>query len=227
MSSNALQDRMIKLHGDQRVCRRQTDIVIEGYPRSGNTFAVRMLQLLDPSGSSDPDELSMDIAHHTHDIGNLRLAVHMQKPMVVLTRDPAEAILSYLIYSNRALDDLCDRYIAFHANVLALPRRPAVIDFATVVSDFNVVVDRINAILPDPDKRFRRSDDLAADTARAHEISRQKSAMKRGSKDAAWVGVPTPARETLKNNLRAKVLEHLDKTPDIRNIYHQLHHRDP
>ncbi len=51
---------------DYIVKKDVTDICIDGYPRSANSFSVRMFQ------QANPDT---HIAHHTHSIANIQKAI--------------------------------------------------------------------------------------------------------------------------------------------------------
>lgn len=62
-----------------------TDIVIEGYPRSANTFAVAAFEIAQGKPSK--------IARHTHAIAQLKRAAALKLPTLVIIREPEQAIL--------------------------------------------------------------------------------------------------------------------------------------
>ena len=55
-----------------------TDICIDGYPRSANSFTVRMFRKANPEAV---------IAHHTHSVANIKKAIECGIPVVVLIRN--------------------------------------------------------------------------------------------------------------------------------------------
>src|SRR5205814_3293356 len=63
--------------------RDETEVVIEGFPRSGNTFAVAAFHY-----AQRPRDVK--IAHHAHVPAQLLSAVRLGLPAVVLVRDPEE-----------------------------------------------------------------------------------------------------------------------------------------
>ncbi|NDV63051.1 hypothetical protein G0Q06_11355 [Puniceicoccales bacterium CK1056] len=71
-----------------RLVRRNSELVIEGYPRCANSFAVKAFrQVNDPSNK-------LHIGTHTHSPANIIMAIKWKVPTVVLIREPEEAILS-------------------------------------------------------------------------------------------------------------------------------------
>src|SRR4051794_35640317 len=62
---------------------RTTDIVIEGFPRSGNTFAVVAFRLA--------QSRAMQVAHHLHIPAQLLWADRVGMPSMVLVRNPVDA----------------------------------------------------------------------------------------------------------------------------------------
>ena len=65
---------------------KKTDICIEGFPRSANSFSVQAFRYAQPE--------SVRVAHHTHVPANAMRACEWQIPTVILIRSPADAIVS-------------------------------------------------------------------------------------------------------------------------------------
>ena len=66
-----------------------TEIVIERYPRSANTFALVAFQLA--------QSRELEIAHHLHAAAQIKRAVALGVPAIVLVREPSEAVLSLMV----------------------------------------------------------------------------------------------------------------------------------
>lgn len=217
MTPEALHRSMLEKYNKALVCGPETDLVIEGYPRSSNSFTIWMLRRLQGEGPY------LKIAHHIHAIENLRLGAHFGKPLVVLARPPEDAILSYMIYSDREIDFATKRYERFFSGVLSLPVRPVTVAFDTVIHDFNQVVTRINAALaghglgPVP-----FSQDLEADTQAVWEVARERAAKIHGAKSDRQVGVPSAAREAIKATRRAEVQAYLADRPEVTKLYDEV-----
>lgn len=217
MDADRLYQIMLGKFKAKLVCGPDTDLVIEGYPRSSNSFTIWMLRLLQGEGPH------LKIAHHIHAIENLRLGVHFGKPLVVLARPAEDAILSYIIYSDQTVEFATERYLQFFRGVLSLPVRPVVIPFDMVTQDFNQVVSRINGAIAGRGLRpVPLSRDLAADTRAASDIARREAEIVHGAKKDLQVAVPNPVREEIKAARRAEVQAHLAKRPGVAKLYDKV-----
>lgn len=217
MDLPALRQKMMKRHPAHLICGPDTDIVIEGYPRSSNSFTVWMLKILQGEGPY------LRVAHHTHSTDNLRLGTYFGKPIVMLVRPPEDAILSYMIYGDRTVEFATQRYETFYSEVLDLPEPPMAVRFDTVVRDFNEVVERINRVITARGgKPVPLSQDLAADSARVKEIARERAANVHGEKSDRQVSVPNAVREEIKAARRAEVQAYLAKRPGVTDLYDRV-----
>lgn len=128
-----------RLKHPDRTVGRSTEIVIEGARRSANTFAVAAFEL----AQSRP----VAVAHHRHASAQVLEGVRRGLPVVVLVRDPCDAVCSAVAHhegrlsSERALRE----HVAFHEGVLPVRGSVVVAPFELVVSDFGAVVRAVNA----------------------------------------------------------------------------------
>ncbi len=116
----------------------ETELVIEGYWRSGNTFAAAAFA----SAQGRPTRL----AYHTHAAATIRRAVRLGKPVLVLARPPLEAASGRLFLAPRVTPEHALReYVRFYRAVE--PFAPGFVraTFGEVVADYGAVVERINA----------------------------------------------------------------------------------
>ena len=196
------------------VCATNTDIVIEGFPRSGNTFTLDMLHVL-----REGAETNLKIAHHTHRIENILIGRRLDKPIVTLIRNPEDAILSYMIFSGKPADFAAQRYFNFYNAILQLKPLPIVLDFQTVVTDFNKVVDVVNEAAG---SSIRKSTDLKADGALAHARAERRARDKHGDLYTQRIGAPNEDREKIKRERRASVAAFLAGNPEIQDVYERV-----
>jgi hypothetical protein len=116
---------------------RATEICIEGFLRSGNTFAVIAFQQAQPRVVS--------IAHHVHAAGAVIAAAEMATPSLVLIRPPEESVLSYVIrWPSLTIGQALRGYVRFYRPLVPYGDRFAVARFDEVTSDFGAVIRRIN-----------------------------------------------------------------------------------
>jgi len=122
---------------ESRVVSADTELVIEGYPRSANTFAVEAFELAQPR--------PVRVVHHLHAAAQIIAAVRWGIPTIALIREPEDAILSYLIRDPCAtLRSAVARYIRFYEVVAERRDRVVMADFHIVVTDFGSVIREVN-----------------------------------------------------------------------------------
>ena len=127
----------ILLRRSGEIATGETEICIEGFQRSGNTFAVIAFQQAQPR--------TVSIAHHVHAPGSVIAAVRMRKPTIVLIRSPHEAVLSTVIrYPDVSISQALRGYRRFYSPLLRYADRLVVGRFDDVVADFGRVIRQVN-----------------------------------------------------------------------------------
>jgi len=160
-----------------------TDICIEGYPRSGNTFAALMFHQAN----------DVHIAHHTHCTGQIARALRYGIPVAVLIRKPIDAITSSVFALGRGnIDSEIYRYLKFYSWVESRIDSVVLVRFATVVSDFNCLIRRVNEKYG---TAFSYIDDLDAATAQVEQYLHERFEEGERSEKLGWV--PTSIRDRL------------------------------
>ena len=121
----------------RRVVRKTDDLVIEGFPRSANTFTTEAFRI------SYPD---LKIGNHFHSPMQIALAHRYGIPALVVIRSPREAVRSFYVYHQGELSPgaALDRYIGFHEKIVPYSGSFVVLDFREAISDVNTGVDRLN-----------------------------------------------------------------------------------
>lgn len=181
----------------------ETELVIDGYFRSANTFAVYAFQL-------SQDRL-VRLAHHLHAPAQLIEAERSGIPALLLVRQPRDAILSELLYDDVALPDAMVAYSRFYTSLLPYLDSFVVGEFTQVTSDFGAVVRRLNARFGTSFVEFRHSE---ASSRECLALMRQ-----RGSLSDVILGFESGAitREELSRELPA--LERKPKPPELREAW--------
>lgn len=117
---------------------RRTQIVIEGFPRSGNTFAVVAFEQAQPGG--------VHIAHHLHMPAQVMRAARWQIPTIVLIRKPTDAVLSWVIREPQiSIGEAMKHYVSFYEKVAEYRSAFVVGYFEEVTQDYGAVVERVNS----------------------------------------------------------------------------------
>lgn len=118
------------------VYRSDYDLYICGYPRSGNTFALKAFELANPGAS---------IRSHKHIPAFVVQSVKWSMPGMVLIRKPLDAAVSWSIYTREPLAESLAYYMEYYS-VLA-PYRSSLFfaSFEDVTSDFGQVIRAFNS----------------------------------------------------------------------------------
>ncbi len=123
---------------DRRAVTRVSEIVIEGAPRSANTFAVEAFRY--------SQRRPVKMAHHFHAAGQLLLAERWGIPAIVLIRRPEDTVASQLVYAPTARPEDCLReYTSFYSRLFSRRHAFVIARFEEVTSDFGGVIERVNA----------------------------------------------------------------------------------
>jgi hypothetical protein len=106
---------------------KSTDLVIEGFPRSGSTYLVSSLALANPD---------LHIASHLHSVAHIYSAIRKSIPVVMVLREPLEAVASeYLNKQGRndpmGLPKLLYRYTHFYSQALRYDKDMVISPFET------------------------------------------------------------------------------------------------
>jgi hypothetical protein len=127
-----------------------TDICIEGFPRSANSFAVAAFR--------HAQDKPVGIAHHNHVPASVITAIQNGLPTVVLIRDPVEAVISNrgLQLQIGAVEDKAmpmhvtfemhlQGWLSFYRTVERVKDRVVIAPFEDVIDDFGLIIDGVDA----------------------------------------------------------------------------------
>jgi hypothetical protein len=122
-------------HGE--VVSRHSEIVIEGFPRTGSSFAVAAFRRAQGR--------SVNVAHHVHAPAQVIAAVRWKIPALVLIRRPEDSVLSHVIRNPEIpMAQAISAYERFYGPLLPIRDRFVAATFEEVVDDFGKVIDRVN-----------------------------------------------------------------------------------
>ena len=134
---------------------RDTEVVIEGFPRSANTFAVVAFELAQSE--------SIRVAHHLHVPSQVIAAAKWGIPTIVLVRDPEEAILSLVqLQPHITFEQGLKDYVRFYRRILPYRKRFVVARFEEVSTDFGALIRRMNAHFGTSFQEFHHTDENVA-----------------------------------------------------------------
>lgn len=176
--------------------RRDTDLVLEGFLRSGNTFSVAAFEVANGSGAR--------LAHHLHGAPHLLRAARLGRPAVLLIRSPTDAVTSYLIRrpTLTARDGVLE-YLDFYRTAWRARDSVVVATFEQVTGDFGAVIDRVNARFGTTFERYAgTAEDEEAAFAIVEEMNRREC---EGDLVETHVGRPSAERDAVKARVREQL----------------------
>lgn len=188
-----------------------TDFVIEGYPRSANSFAVIAFQLSQTS--------NVKIAHHLHYPMSVELAAKWAIPCLVLIRDPVDAVSSLMVREGGELnaDEAMRFYVWFYAQLQSCRDWIFVAPFSVVIEDFGAVIAKLNSFYG------TSFDECVHDDAFVRRVYDRIEKIKAEAGRHNWqVAYPNEAKSKRKAGTKQRILNLKDQT--LRNRAYELYH---
>jgi hypothetical protein len=173
-----------------------TDIVIEGFPRTGTTFAVEAFRMAQPE--------RVEVACHVHAPAQLIAAAKRGIPALALVREPEDTVLSFVIrHSHIGIRQAVRGFVRFYEPLLPYADDLVVATFDDVTTDFGEVTRRVNKRF---DTSFAEFEHTRENERRCFEAIDRAYAMRdeRGSALEAIVARPSEMRRDLKDRLRGE-----------------------
>ncbi len=171
-----------------------TEVMIEGFPRSGNTFAVAAFQYAQPRPVS--------IARHLHAPAHVIEGIRRNIPVLVVVRNPVAAVTSMVIRHPGLLpQDGLREYVSFHTRLLPWRDRIEVATFEEVTTHFDDVVRRVNQRFGAEFTPFDHTPENVAEVFRHIEEMENDDRTRRAEQAAHTIARPDIEREALKAGL--------------------------
>jgi hypothetical protein len=171
------------------------DIVIEGYPRSGNSFAVHAFRVA--------QDHPVRIAHHLHAPAQLIAAVRSRVPALVMVREPHDAVLEFVLAKGYlSIRQALHGYVRFYTPLLPYRDRIVAGLFSDVTTDFGAVIARVNAAFGTNFAEFEHTEENVRSSFEAIEAD-WATRLPPGEAFERKVGRPSPTRDRMKQDLLA------------------------
>ncbi len=131
-----------------------TEILIEGFPRSANSFAVVAFNEAQGGGAR--------IANNLHVPAQVIRAAEWGIPTLVLLRNPRDAVLSYAVRDPISVGQALEYYVSFYEAVERYRDSFVLGPFEEVTSDYGPVIERVNARFGTNFAPFRHTEENVA-----------------------------------------------------------------
>jgi hypothetical protein len=210
----ALFSTLYRLKQDYRVVRPDTQLVIEGFPRSANTFSVYAFY--------QAQHEDVRIAHHLHYPAQVLRAAQWRIPALVLIRNPKDAVTSLLMRDPQPVGQALKHYIMFYRTVAKYREAYVVGRFEEVTGDYGAVVRRIN------DKfgtQFAIFDHTEQNVKKVYSLIEERHRTRNGGRvSETKIARPSTAKEEMRLKIQPSLEAHRQKRLmfDAMTIYDYL-----
>jgi hypothetical protein len=174
-----------------RVVTPDTQLVMEGFPRSANSFA--------RVAFSKAQSEKVRIAYGLHVPAQVVLAARWRIPTLVLIRKPKDAVLSFAVRDPLSVDQALKYYLSFYETVEKYRDAYVLGRFEEVTGDFGQVIQRVNHRFGTTFSPFRHDEQNVAEVfARLERNTRKRFG------ETHWenkVSRPSAARERTKHEV--------------------------
>ncbi len=181
-----------KVH--QNLVREDTNIVIEGFPRCGNTFAVASFK------HSNQD---LEIASHVHLPYQIIFSKKYKTPAIFLIRNPLDSISSLMIRDSKyTIQDAILYYIKFHQIVIKYKTHAIISDFTSTINDFPSIIKKLNNKMG---TNFQYHDNTKETILKIKNHLKQEEIEKYGKGYEKVFGLPSNKRDKEKSQLISEI----------------------
>jgi hypothetical protein len=206
---------MARLRGHGVLLAPDTDLLIEGYPRSANSFAVAAFQMAQDG--------QVRVAHHVHAPAHVLSAVRAGCPALVLVREPEEAALEVVVARpTRTVRQALRGWIRFYRPLVSASAGFVIGSFSEVTVDFGSVIRTVNQRFGTVFREFTHTEERVQACFEAMDAY-WRERVGRGEMLERLVGRPSPLRDELKETLRPELDDR--RVARIRAEAHELYRR--
>jgi hypothetical protein len=188
-----------RLHPGRCIVGRSTDLVIEAYQRSGNTFAELAFRIAQPE--------AVNMAHHFHAPAQVTYACKHGIPTLVIIRAPTDVVISAKIRDpESSISRLLNDYASFYELIWPMRHSFHLASFTQVTEDFGVVIQRLNESCGTAFREFEHTEENVKSVF--EEIEKRNSAkFGTGKVVESMISRPSQSRHNTKSELLERVRE--------------------
>jgi len=123
-------------HNQKKIIRESSDLCIEGFQRSGNSFFVILFRRKNKD---------VALAHHMHSAVQVIRAIHLKVPVIVLIRRPEDAVASLLTWDDKlSVGVALYAYRSFYKKLKGYKSQVVIAPFSEVTTQIGDVIRRVN-----------------------------------------------------------------------------------
>lgn len=178
-----------------RLTRRDTRIVIEGFPRSANSFAYHAFLYAQEEGWDG------HIAHHVHVPSQFKVAARYDVPVLILIRNPVDTAVSLRVrHTHLSSKGVLRGYIRYYSSLQDHIEKFVFGSFCTATSSFGKLIENINKKYGKSFGIFDHNKENESSVIKTVKQSNEKSGLKKKQ-----LGVPSEKKKEVKGKYRKEV----------------------
>lgn len=180
-----------RLTGKTWYATKHTDIIIDGFPRSANTYATFAFDSV--------QDTRYNIAHHIHKKSQFLIGAKYNIPAILLIRNPADCIVSTLIRQPKYNPEtLFKGYLHMYDSLQKMDSF-VVGEFTDVLKDYGTIIKKVNSKYGTLFSIYEKNDE---NEKRVKNIVQNQDELKNASDYEQRVAYPTDKRKEEKKRLK-------------------------
>ena len=184
------------LSGRNCYTNKHTDIVIDGFPRCGNTYATYAFDLAQPK--------KLNIANHIHKRSQFLIAHKYGIPSILLIRNPVDCISSTLVRQPKYDPEALFHGYYFLYNGLKGLNSYVLGDFENVLNNYDKIIEAVNEKFGTDFSRYEKTEE---NEAKVKDIIHTQDELI-GAKDYKQrVAYPTQERQKMNAEMKKLLFE--------------------
>lgn len=179
----------------RRPVQPTTELVIEGFPRSANTFAVWAFRQAQPK--------DVRVAHHLHLPAQVVRAAQWRIPTLILIREPGDAAISLVMKDRYTLEEALRHYVSFYRTVAERRDACVLAPFEKVIHDYGAVIERVNDRFGTRFSVFQHTEENVSKIF--SRIEQRHRIRNGGIITETGIARPSPAKQEVRSELRREL----------------------
>ncbi|MEO8116290.1 MAG: hypothetical protein ABI653_01500, partial [Bacteroidota bacterium] len=170
---------------------KNTDIIIDGFPRSANTYATFAFDTV--------QNQKFNIAHHIHKKSQFLIGAKYKIPAILLIRNPSDCIVSTLIRQPKYNPETLLAGYFYMYNSLQKMDSYVVGEFSQVLNNYGLIIRNVNSKFGTEFNIYEKSD---FNETKVKEIVQSQDELKDAADYEQRVAYPTEKRKEDKQRLK-------------------------
>lgn len=192
-----------------------TDLVIQAYPRSANTYAYHAFQVAN-------EQQNLKIAHHLHAPAQVILGAELGVPVLVIFRNPEDSVCSFVMrHPEVGIRQALRSWLRFHRKVMTVRSAVYLASFIQITSDYADVIEGVNKRYGTQFTPYRKNEENEK-KIRSRILKSEPLRDESGRPSDMAVALPTHERSSRKDAVLEEIRRHRELLSRCNALYAQM-----